>query len=170
MPRSDFGKSIAHIGFGLIVFGISAVSAWELEDIRVVNLNETYEISGYSIKLTKVQEFAKLNYVTRQGVFVVEKADRLVATLFPEKRFYPVQSTSTTEAAIDTSLFRDIYLVLGDKKSDDTWVVRTYIKPFIIWIWIGALTIAAGGALSLTDRRYRLATVTKNRSKRLLKA
>ena len=170
MPRSDFGKSIAHIGFGLIVFGISAVSAWELEDIRVVNLNQSYEIGGYSIKLTKVQEFAKLNYVTRQGVVVVEKGERVVATLFPEKRFYPVQSTSTTEAAIDTSLLRDIYIVLGDKKSDETWVVRTYVKPFIIWIWIGALTIAAGGILSLTDRRYRLATGIKKQSKELLKA
>ena len=55
--------------------------------------------------------------------------------VFPEKRFYPVQSTSTTEAAIDTSLLRDIYIVLGDKKSDESWVVRTYIKPFIIWIF-----------------------------------
>jgi cytochrome c-type biogenesis protein CcmF len=169
MPRSDFGKSTAHIGFGLIVFGISAVSAWELEDIRVVNLNEAYSINDYSIKLTKVREFSELNYVVRQGVVVVKKGDRVVTTLFPEKRFYPVQSTSTTEAAIDTSLLRDIYIVLGDKKSDETWVVRTYIKPFIIWIWIGSLTIAAGGALSLTDRRYRLATVNKKNSDKLLK-
>ena len=169
MPRSDFGKSIAHIGFGLIVFGISAVSAWEVEDIRVVNLNEPYEINGYSIKLTKVQEFAKLNYVTRQGVVVVKNADRVVATLFPEKRYYPVQSTTTTEAAIDTSLFRDVYVVLGDKKSDESWVIRTYIKPFIIWIWIGALTIAVGGALSLTDRRFRLATIKRKNSDEVLK-
>jgi len=116
-----------------------------------------------------VQEFAKLNYVTRQGVVVVKNADQVVATLFPEKRYYPVQSTTTTEAAIDTSLFRDVYVVLGDKKSDESWVIRTYIKPFIIWIWIGALTIAVGGALSLTDRRFRLATIKRKNSDEVLK-
>jgi cytochrome c-type biogenesis protein CcmF len=74
----------------------------------------------------------------------------------PEKRFYPVQQFPTTEAAIDRGLTRDVYVTLGDPQDNGGWAFRTYVKPFANWIWIGALIMAAGGAISLTDRRYRV--------------
>jgi len=76
--------------------------------------------------------------------------------LAPEKRFYPVQGMPTTEAAIDRSLRRDLYVTLGDPQADGAWAVRTYLRPYVNWIWIGALIMAAGGAISLADRRYRV--------------
>jgi cytochrome c-type biogenesis protein CcmF len=79
------------------------------------------------------------------------------AVLFPEKRLYPVARMPTTEAAIDNGVWRDLYIVIGDPQSDGGWAVRTYIKPFANWIWAGAIIMAMGGALSLTDRRYRVA-------------
>ena len=163
MPRSDFGRSIAHIGFALMIFGISSVTAWEVEDIRVVRLNETYKVQNYTIKLTQVSEFQKSNYVSQKGTVIVKKGNSAVTTLFPEKRFYPVQSTSTSEASIDSNIFRDIYIVLGDRKTDNSWVLRTYVKPFIAWIWIGAVVISVGGVFSLTDRRYRIAELNFNK-------
>ncbi len=164
LPRSDIGKSIAHIGFGLMIFGISAVSAWEVEDIRVVGLNEPYTVQNYTIELTEVSEKAVLNYVTRKGFIQVKKDETVLATLFPEKRYYPVEGMATTEAAIDSNIFRDIYVVLGDSQSNNNWVLRTYIKPFVVWIWIGAFVIAFGGVLSLTDRRYRFASLKINKT------
>ena len=163
MPRSDFGRSIAHIGFGLMIFGISSVTAWEVEDIRVASLNETYKVQNYEIELTQVSEFPVSNYVSQRGIVTVKKDKSTLTTLFPEKRFYPVQSTSTSEASIDSNIFRDIYIVLGDRKTDDSWVVRTYVKPFIAWIWIGAFVISLGGVFSLTDRRYRIAQLNFNK-------
>ncbi len=167
LPRSETGKSIAHIGFGLIVFGISAVSAWEVEDIRVVNLNEPYKVQKFTFELNDVSEFSVLNYVAQKGLILVKKDGNTIATLVPEKRFYPVQASSTTEASIDTNIFRDLYVVLGDRKTENSWVVRTYIKPFIIWIWIGAFAIAFGGFISLTDRRYRFASFDSNKMGKL---
>ncbi|MEM6663022.1 MAG: cytochrome c-type biogenesis CcmF C-terminal domain-containing protein, partial [Pseudomonadota bacterium] len=76
--------------------------------------------------------------------------------LCPEKRFYPVQRMPTTEAAIDPGLTRDVYLVLGDQSADGAWAVRSYYKPLANWIWFGSLIMAIGGAVSLTDRRYRV--------------
>jgi cytochrome c biogenesis factor len=35
--------------------------------------------------------------------------------------------------------------------------VRSYIEPFANWLWGGALLMAFGGLLSLSDRRYRVA-------------
>ena len=95
----------------------------------------------------------------------MKKNGREVTTLTPEKRFYPVQGAYTTEASIHTNAIRDLYVVLGEKNLENKWVVRTYIKPFIIWIWIGAFTIAIGGVLTLLDRRFRVGIL--NRKDRL---
>jgi cytochrome c-type biogenesis protein CcmF len=82
----------------------------------------------------------------------------------PEKRLYPVQGQPTTEAAIDMGLTRDLYLVLGDKQTEgDAWAVRAYLKPLVNWIWLGALAMAIGGAISLTDRRYRVGAAVRRR-------
>lgn len=67
----------------------------------------------------------------------------------------------TTEAAIDQSLLRDVYVVLGDKQSNGDWAVRSYVKPFTNWIWIGVFTLSFGGVLSITDRRYRVASLAR---------
>ena len=151
--RSLYGKYFGHIGFGLMIFGISTVTAWELEDIRVVKLRSKYTIGNYEFELLKVEDQQVENFWSRKAFIAVNISKNKTLILTPEKRFYPIQSVRTTEAAISTNIFRDVYLVLGDKKSADSWVVKTYIKPFIIWIWLGAIIIALGGLLSLTDRR-----------------
>ncbi len=80
----------------------------------------------------------------------------------PEKRLYPVQNQPTTEAAIDMGLTRDLYLVLGDKQTTgEAWAVRAYLKPLANWIWLGALVMAIGGLVSLTDRRYRVGAAAR---------
>ncbi len=165
LPRSEIGKSLGHIGFGLMVFGISAVSAWEIEDIRLVPLQKSYDVGNYTIELKKISESKEKNYIFRRGTVLVKKNGREVTTLTPEKRFYPVQGAYTTEASIHTNAIRDLYVVLGEKNLENKWVVRTYIKPFIIWIWIGAFTIAIGGVLTLLDRRFRVGIL--NRKDRL---
>ena len=81
----------------------------------------------------------------------------LVAVLRPEKRNYPVAGMPTTEAAIDFGFTRDLYLVLGDRQKNGGWSIRSYIEPFANWLWGGALLMALGGGLSLSDRRYRVA-------------
>ena len=87
----------------------------------------------------------------------VTRAGAQVVTLFPEKRMYPVQAMPTTEAAIQNGIFRDIYLVIGDEQQNGGWAVRSYIKPFANWIWLGCALMALGGFVSLSDRRYRVA-------------
>ena len=109
-PRADFGRIVAHIGFGLMIFGISAVSAWEIEDIRVAKLNEPFQVQDYTMELIEVSEFEKSNYITRQGVILVRMGGNALTTLLPEKRFYPVQSTTTTEASIHSNVFQHVLL------------------------------------------------------------
>ncbi|APX90923.1 c-type cytochrome biogenesis protein CcmF [Brevirhabdus pacifica] len=157
LPRADWGKAVAHAGLGLTILGISAMMAYEVEDIRVAHVGEGYEVSGYTITLNGVEELRGPNYLATRADLTIERNGAEVARLFPEKRVYPVAGMPTTEAAIDLGVTRDLYLVIGDAQANGGWAVRTYIKPFANWIWLGAIIMGLGGVLSLTDRRYRIA-------------
>ena len=157
LPRADWGKALAHGGFGITIIGIACLTAWAEEDIRVAQLNEPFTVGDYEITLLSVKREQGPNYITTKGEMSVSRDGKLVTTLTPEKRVYPVQAMPTTEAAIDNGLWRDIYLVIGDAQDNGGWAVRTYIKPFASWIWMGCFFMSIGGIISLTDRRYRVA-------------
>ena len=102
------------------------------------------------------------NYVSTMGFLnVSDQNDNLVTTLKPEKRFFPTQSITTTEAAIDNGITRDIYIVLGAQQNQSKWVIRTYIKPFVNWIWIGAFVLSLGGILSIFDKKIRIGIASR---------
>ena len=157
LPRADFGKFFAHSGLGITMFAIAALTSWEKEDIRVVPVGGSWKIAAYELKLNSVENVRGPNYFSKMGVIAVSKDGQLLTVLRPEKRNYPVAQMPTTEAAIDYRLSRDLYVVLGDQQSDNSWTIRTYLKPFTNWIWGGCALMAVGGLLSLTDRRLRIA-------------
>ncbi|MPQ92878.1 heme lyase CcmF/NrfE family subunit [Thioclava sp. JE_KL1] len=157
LPRADWGKATAHAGLGVTFIGIGLLTAGQIEDIRVAKIGEPFTVDGYQITLQKVEQVKGPNYTSSTGTMTVEKDGKLIGTMHPEKRVYPVQRMPTTEAAIHTTPLGDIYLVLGDPQDQGGYAVRTYIKPFADWIWAGAIIMALGGLLSLSDRRYRVA-------------
>jgi len=157
LPRADWGKAFAHGGLGITFIGIGLLTAWQSEDIRVAQIGQPFTVSGYEITLDAVERVQGPNYISSTGTMTVRQGGKLVATLHPEKRVYPVQGMPTTEAAIDNGIWRDVYLVVGDPQDGGGWAVRTYIKPFANWIWAGSILMALGGLLSLSDRRYRVA-------------
>ncbi|MGG7646312.1 heme lyase CcmF/NrfE family subunit [Rhodovulum sp. YNF3179] len=157
LPRADWGKSIAHAGLGITMFGVATLMAWEVEDIRVAREGDTFEVGNYAITFDRVEEVQGPNYLSTMGFFTARRDGEAVATLTPEKRIYPVAGMPTTEAAIHQSLARDLYVVIGDPQDGGGYAVRTYIKPFANWIWLGSIIMAVGGFFSLSDRRYRVA-------------
>ncbi len=157
LPRADWGKAVAHSGLGITMFGIAGLMAWEVEDIRVAQLNAPFRVAAYELTLTDVREVQGPNYFSTVGDVRLVKDGREIAILHPEKRVYPVSRMPTTEAAIDYRLLRDVYVVIGDPQDGGGYTVRTYIKPLTNWIWMGAFLMSLGGTLSLFDRRYRVA-------------
>ncbi len=157
LPRADWGKSVAHAGLGITIFAVAAMLSWKIEDIRVVQMGETFPLGIYQVTLAAVDEVEGPNYLSTVATLEVHKGTRLIATMRPEKRFYPVAGMPTTEAAIQSNILRDLYLVIGDAQANGGWAVRSYIEPFAMWLWLGALIMALGGTLSLSDRRYRVA-------------
>ncbi len=89
-------------------------------------------------------------------MFDIYQNNQLITQLHSQKRLYNAGGMPMTEAGIDAGLFRDLYVSLGEPLDETAWSVRLYYKPFIRWIWLGALFMAAGGLLAATDRRYRM--------------
>ena len=163
LPRADWGKATAHAGLGVTVFAVAGLVGWEQEDIRVVQIGEAYSFGGYEITLRDVRDVEGPNYLSTMGFMDVERNGRLVSTLTPEKRIYPVAGMPTTEAGINYRFLHDVYLVLGDPQQGGGWAVRSYIKPFANWLWAGCAIMALGGLLSLSDRRFRVAAGARRR-------
>jgi cytochrome c-type biogenesis protein CcmF len=169
LPRAAWGTTIAHFGVGIFIAGVAASSAWQVEKVQLVRPGDTVEISGYSFTFKGAVEERGPNYVARRGTFEVTKNGRPIATLEPAKRFFPVTRQTTTEAAIHTLWIADLYAVIADPQeaqpsgnaafpadTDSAWAARLYYNPLVPWIWIGAVIMALGGVVSLTDRRHRV--------------
>ncbi|MGN0932352.1 heme lyase CcmF/NrfE family subunit [Falsigemmobacter intermedius] len=156
LPRADWGKAVSHGGLGVTILSVAAMLSWQVEDIRVAQLNEPFDVGGYQITLKQVTEEQGPNYRSTMGWLEVVDGNRRFA-LNPERRFYPAAGMPTTEAGIDYGFMRDVYLVLGDPQANGAWTVRSYVKPLANWLWAGILLMSFGGLISLTDRRYRVA-------------
>ena len=157
LPRADWGKAVSHAGLGITIVGVAGLTAWKTEDIRVVQVGETFTVGAFEMRLASVDELEGPNYLTTLARIEAWQGNRALGTLEPEKRFYPVARMPTTEAGIDNGFLRDLYVVIGDPQVDGGWAVRTFVKPLANWIWMGAIIMSLGGVLSLTDRRHRVA-------------
>ncbi|TEU24945.1 MAG: heme lyase CcmF/NrfE family subunit, partial [Gammaproteobacteria bacterium] len=150
-----FGMILAHIGIAVFVLGATVTTQYGIEKDLKMELNETVDIKGYQFTFKGVDNFNYENYQGHKGVIEVVHEGSMIATLKPEKRQY-VTGMPMTEAAIDPSLYRDIYVALGESLGGGAWSLRLYYKPLIRLIWLGGILIALGALLAAFDRRYRL--------------
>jgi len=138
--------------------------------IKVVRPDEWLPVAGYSLRLRDVREVHGPNYVAQQARVDVVRGGtpsgevKPIVVLEPEKRRYPVEGNSTTEAAIHTTFLADLYVVLGDPDANGGWVVRAYYNPLVPWIWGGAIVMFFGGLVSLSDRRHRVGAPKRSAS------
>jgi cytochrome c-type biogenesis protein CcmF len=165
---------LAHFGFATIICGVCLTSHYSVEkDERMTTsamLPEVLAVSpevvdrvtigAYEFTFDGVVASPGPNYDASTATIRVKKNGVDYLTMHPEKRFYRASGAVQTEADIDVGFFRDIFTALGDDPGDGTWVVRIHVKPFVFWIWFGALLMAAGGVTAVLDRRYRSKRVT----------
>jgi len=156
LPRGTWGYAIAHFGVGVLIAGITVSTAWRSERIETLRPGDTVEIGGRTLRLVGVTEGDVANYRAQRAQIVVEQSGSAPMTLYPERRWYPVARSQTTNTAITTNGFGDLYLALGDPDGQGGWVLRAYYNPLVPWIWFGAILAALGGLVSLSDRRLRL--------------
>ena len=148
---------LGHVGIAVFIVGVTLTSLYNQEkDLRMAP-GDSYTVAGYEFTFHGVREFNIDNYVATRGGFTVQsESDNYRVELFPEKRVYRVQQMPMTEAAIDAGLTRDLFIALGEPLgADGAWAVRVYYKPFVRWIWLGAIIMSLGGLFAAADKRYR---------------
>ncbi|MGI8725986.1 MAG: heme lyase CcmF/NrfE family subunit [Methyloceanibacter sp.] len=165
LPRAAFGGAMAHAGVGLMVIGLVATTAWRSERIEALAPGGSVDIAGYRLVLQGVAPRQGPNYQERVGTFAVTRGGNPVTELTPSKRAFIVEKNSTTEAGIHNSWRGDLYVVLGDELKDGAYSVRVFFNPMVRLIWIGALVMFFGGAVSLSDRRLRVGAPKRAQAK-----
>ncbi|OYW33917.1 MAG: hypothetical protein B7Z51_00380 [Methyloversatilis sp. 12-65-5] len=140
----------------LVIVGITLVKGFEQNIDLKMAPGQTATLAGYTFRFDGAFAHEGPNYDAARGRIEMTRDGRSVAMMYPEKRMYRVSQMPMTEAAIDSGITRDIYVSMGEPLPDGSaWIVRIFYKPFINWIWIGALIMAFGGVLAAADRRYR---------------
>lgn len=163
LAPSYWGMHLAHLGLAVCAIGVVLTSHQSSErDLRLAP-GESLSLGGYEFVFEGAVRHEGPNFTSDKATIRVFDGDKQIATLHPEKRLYTVQQMPMTEAGIDAGFTRDLYVALGEPLGDGAWAVRVHIKPFVRWIWLGALMMGLGGALAASDRRYRVKVKTRVR-------
>lgn len=164
LPRAAWGMTVAHLGVALLVMGITVSETWQVEVQQVMKPGETVQVGPVQYRFLGVAPYKGPNYTAQRGRFEILEGGKVVDELRPAQRRYQQPPMETTEAAIRPSLLGDLYAVVGEGDAARGWAVRLYWKPLVSWIWLGALIMALGGFLSLTDRRLRVGAPARRSS------
>ncbi len=143
---------ISHIGVGILILGITASSVWKKEFVEIISVGEIIQIDKHELKFEQLKTFKMQNYETIKGKFILKKNGEIIGKIEPEKRYYPVSKTITTEAGIFHKLFQDIYIVIGNTNSSGLSTIKVYQNPLVSFIWVGALLMAIGGFFSMRKK------------------
>ncbi|GAB4197634.1 MAG: heme lyase CcmF/NrfE family subunit [Wenzhouxiangellaceae bacterium] len=155
-PAAELGMILAHFGIGVFLVGVSVVeTASEQHDLRLAP-GEQISVAGYDFQFNGVSPAQGPNYSAQRGAIEVSRDGQVIALMEPEKRRYLASGSVMTEAAINPGLTRDLYVALGEPLDNSgAWSLRIYVKPYVRWIWLGALLMLIGAFLAAADRRYR---------------
>lgn len=153
--RSYYGMLLAHLGVAVLVVGVAMVSIFvEHRDARM-QAGDQLEFRDYTFIFDGVRKVEGPNYTSDMGRIRVLYKGEPYRIMYPEKRMYTARGMSMTEVALDPGLFRDLYIAMGEELDGGAWAIRLQYKPFVRWLWLGALLMTAGGILSASDKRYR---------------
>jgi cytochrome c-type biogenesis protein CcmF len=155
--RSYYGMQLAHVGVAVFIIGVTIVTGYQLEQDVRMEVGDTVTAGSYTFRFNGVTDALGPNYHADRAEIEVSRNGVITNMMYPEKRTYTAAGNVMTETAIDSGIFRDLYISLGEPVSNGAWSVRVYYKPFVSWIWGGAILMALGGGLALSDRRYALA-------------
>jgi cytochrome c-type biogenesis protein CcmF len=144
--------ALAHAGLGVVALGCVGAGVWRSEVIEVVAPGGSMAIAGYELRLDSTEQVAGPNYTADRGNITVLSGGREITRISPEKRNYPVEQMVTTQSAIRTTIFSDLYVVLGDPREGGGWVIRAYVNPLAPLIWIGAIIMGIGGFFAVGGR------------------
>ena len=152
IPKKILAQVFAHIGIGLLIIGATGSSILKQEKIQFQSVGESIAIKSYDVRFLGVKKIEGPNFISQMGYFEISQHGEKVKTLMPEKRFYNSGKQVTTEAAIHSTIFGDLYIAIGEvHENKEQWTTRIWFNPYTLWIWIGVLFLSIGGIFSFIN-------------------
>ena len=149
LPLNYKAMVMAHIAFAILTISIVVVTTKDSEYEKHIRIGDKFEVADYQITLQDINYTNGANYFARKTKLYVEQNKNEITTLYPETRYYPVERSNTTESAIYSTFFYDLYAVIGDYNEQlETITVRIFFRPLINWLWIAGFMLSLSGILS----------------------
>ncbi len=155
LSLSYYGMQAAHFGIAVMFVGVGLTSYFSSEKSVLLQPGQSTELDGYSFTFMQSTPVTGPNYIGDEAQIMVRRNDADIEVLYPQRRVYLASGTPSTEMAIDAGFLRDLFVTLGEEKESGAWSMTIYVKPFVRWIWLGAILMAFGGTLAAGDKRYR---------------
>jgi cytochrome c-type biogenesis protein CcmF len=155
LSRSVIGMTIAHIGVGVFAIGVTVTQTYRIEKDIALKPGQSVELQGYTFDFVSTRPVSGPNYDAVEAEILITRDGERITTLHPQKRTYRVQTMPMTESGIHVKWNRDLFVAMGDDLGAGAWSMRVQYKPMVRYIWLGALIMAIGGMVAITDRRYR---------------
>lgn len=155
LPYNYYGMQMAHLGMAVMLIGVALTSTFSSEKSVLLSVGENIELGNYVFQFEGVTPVNGPNYIGDEAEFTVLRDGAELTTLQPQRRIYLATGTPSTEMAIDAGFLRDLFITLGEQKENNSWSMTIYVKPFVRWVWLGAILMALGGFLAAADKRYR---------------
>tara|TARA_B100000446_G_scaffold187895_1_gene219003 strand:- start:5976 stop:7970 length:1995 start_codon:yes stop_codon:yes gene_type:complete len=155
LSLSYYGMQTAHFGIAVMFVGVGLTSYFSSEKSVLLQPGQSTELDAYSFTFMQSTPVTGPNYIGDEAQIMVRRNDADIEVLYPQRRVYLASGTPSTEMAIDAGFLRDLFVTLGEEKESGAWSMTIYVKPFVRWIWLGAILMAFGGTLAAGDKRYR---------------
>jgi cytochrome c-type biogenesis protein CcmF len=151
-----WGMQLGHLGVAVTIVGVAVVSNYNIERNVRMSVGDSVSVAGYTFTMTELTSRRGPNFLADRAVIEVQRdGSRRSFNMHPEKRLYIARGMPMTQVALRPGFFRDLYVAMGEDLGDNSWAMRVQYKPFVRWLWLGGLLMAAGGVLAVADKRYR---------------
>jgi len=151
-----WGMQLGHLGVAVTIVGVAVVSNYNIERNVRMGPGDSVQVAGYTFTMIELTDRRGANFLADRAVIEVQRGDsNRRFTMNPEKRLYLATGMPMTQVALRPGLFRDLYVAMGEDLGDGSWAMRVQYKPFVRWLWLGALLMSIGGVLAVADKRYR---------------
>ncbi len=166
MTLEMVGMAFAHTGIAVFLVGALLTEALSTQRELAMRPGDTVTIGRNAFTFKGATHKEGPNYISDQGRVIMRGAQGGEVVLLPEKRKYVAGGQVMTESAISRGVFRDVYVAMGEpldvapgaaNSGSSSWAVRIHVKPFVRWIWFGAILMALGAFITAADKRFKTA-------------
>lgn len=154
-PRRISGI-IIHLGVIIMVIGIIFSSMYQAEKILIMKPGEEVTIKSFRFRMASLYGVEGINWGGKEALFDVYEEGKIIAQMNPQKRFYTVSQTPTTETAIYQIRMGHLFVTIPEVAPDGTWArVRILHNPLVTWVWAGGVMMAVGAFMNILRKTRR---------------